>query len=103
MVQKNLKTFLKDKMKQCQYCGKQATDHHHCLGRNQPDSEKESEKIWYCRECHNIAECRDYVDLPFTNYQIQGELFDIYVKTGDIEKILKLIKMKKFKNLYKKI
>lgn len=90
-------------MKQCKYCGsKKNLQEHHLLGRNDKNSELPENKVFYCFKCHNVAECRDYIKLPFTSYSIQGKLFDIYVKSGgNIEKILNLIKLKKFKKLWK--
>lgn len=95
----------------CQHCGKlsyktggkEFISNHHTKGRNQPDSENEKEKLPLCNDCHDISECRNWLELPFTEYKIQGRLFDKYVKNPDIEYILKLIKGNKYLGLWRKI
>lgn len=48
----------------CLICGKNATDHHHCLGgRYRQDSEDYGLTISVCRECH-----RKLHDIPGAEY-----------------------------------
>lgn len=86
-----------EKIKACSFCGlpdysdggNDMIIEHHPKGRSREDSEKG--KIFYCERHHQVAECREYVNLPFTNFQITGKLFDIYAVKKNIEEIEELI------------
>jgi len=92
----------------CIFCGKlsnksggnQFIGIHHAQGRNQSDSEDKKEKLPLCQEHHDISECRGWYNLPFTDYKIQGKLFDEYIKTGDIEYIISYIDQGKYSELW---
>lgn len=94
----------------CYFCGKEGPEQggnemlfeHHSLGRNDPESEDPEKKTIYCFWHHEVAECRAWERLPFSNYFIQGRLFDLYVITKDYKLILSKIRnTARFDGLYK--
>ena len=81
--------------RKCKYCGKldyedggnEHIHEHHPEGRHGDNIIK---TYFLCGEHHDVAESRNWIDLPFSDYQIRGRLFDIYVN-GSIEIVMKII------------
>jgi len=94
---------MENKRSRCTYCGKPdlveggtiILHEHHPQGRKTKNRAALT-GYWYCPDCHEIAECRNWLRLPFTEFFIQGKLFDKYAKNGDPIEIEKLIKSGKF-------